>query len=68
MSPIAVITENVVNETPLLGQGDTEARPRPEASASRISETAAATTEPAMIAAHDTADLVASTVGASPAA
>jgi hypothetical protein len=68
MSPIAVITENVVSETPLLGQGDTEARPRPEASANRISETAAATTAPAMIAAHDTADLVASTVGASLAA
>jgi hypothetical protein len=62
MSPIAVITENVVSDAPLLGHGETEASPNPEASANRISETAAATTAPATMAPHDTADLDDSTV------
>ncbi len=61
---MAVITENFPREAPLLGHGDTAARSRPEASASKIRETEAATTAPAMIAPQETADVEASTVGA----
>jgi hypothetical protein len=42
---------------PLPGQGEMEAKPNPEPSASRIRETAVATNAPAMIAGHDVADL-----------
>jgi hypothetical protein len=56
------MTENVVSDAPLLGHGETDARPNPDANANRISDTAAATTAPATIAPHDTADLVDSTV------
>jgi hypothetical protein len=65
MSPIPVITENVTSEAPLPGQGDIAASPRPEDSANRIRETAAATTAPAVIAPQDTAEVEAATVGAS---
>jgi hypothetical protein len=64
MSPIAVIAEKVVSDAPLLGQGETAAKPRPDASANRINDTEAATTAPAMIAAHETAEVADSTVGA----
>ncbi|HEY6484591.1 MAG TPA: hypothetical protein VIY54_13790 [Steroidobacteraceae bacterium] len=48
--------EKVVADAPLLGQGDTEASPSPEPNATSNNEVAAATTVPAKIAAHDTAD------------
>jgi hypothetical protein len=57
ISQIAAVMANVVPEIPLLGQGETEAKPNPEPSASRIRETAVATNAPAMIADHDVADL-----------
>src|ERR1700679_3834837 len=57
ISQIAVVTANVVPEMPLPGQGDMEAKPKPEPSANRTRETAIATNAPAMIAGHDAADL-----------
>src|SRR5581483_2905343 len=60
---MAVMTEKLVRETPLEGHGDTAASPSPEASASNMRETEAATTAPAIIAPHDTAEVEASTVG-----
>jgi hypothetical protein len=53
---MAVITVNVVADTPLFGQADTEARPNPDPSAASTTEAAAATNAPAKIAGHDTAD------------
>jgi hypothetical protein len=53
---MAVITVNVVADTPLFGQADTEARPNPDPSAASTREAAAATNAPAKIAGHDTAD------------
>jgi hypothetical protein len=52
------MTEKDLSDAPLPGHGETEASPKPEAKASRISDTAAATTAPAMIAPQDTADPV----------
>src|SRR5690348_10479827 len=56
MSHIPAAMPKPAAERPLPDQGDTEARPRPDPRASRISETAAAVTAPAMIAAQDTAE------------
>jgi hypothetical protein len=47
---------NVVADTPLFGQGDTEARPNPDPSAASTKEAAAARIAPAKIAGHDTAE------------
>jgi hypothetical protein len=60
MNQIAVAAVNVVADAPLLGQGDTDASPRPVPSASNSTVAEAATKAPAMIAAHDTADVEAS--------
>jgi hypothetical protein len=57
---IAVITS--VPDVPLPDQGDTEAKPIPAASRTKISEVAAATTAPARMAAQDTAEVLASMV------
>jgi hypothetical protein len=47
MSQIAVIAVTVVTEAPEFGQGDTEASPQPDPSASRITDnTAVAKTPP----------------------
>src|ERR1700730_9337019 len=56
MSQMAVITEKVVAEAPLLGQGDMEAKQIPEPKAARIRLAAAAVTAPAKIAGQDAAD------------
>ena len=47
---MAVVTAKVVAEAPTLDQGDSEAKPNPAPSDSRISVTAAAATAPPMIA------------------
>jgi hypothetical protein len=47
---------NVEAETPESAQGKTDERPRPAPSANRASDIAAATTAPAAILAHETAD------------
>ena len=52
--------------TPELDQGETDANPRPDPSATRISELEAATTAPEMIAGNDTADIDASIVAPVP--
>ena len=57
MSHIAVITVKVVTEAPELGQGDTEARPKPDPRASRISVSAAAAKAPPMTAAQEIAEV-----------
>jgi len=62
MSHIAVITVNVVAEAPCPGHGDTEANPKPAPTARSMRDTDAATTAPARIAGHDTAELNDSTV------
>jgi hypothetical protein len=59
---IAVITRIGVPDAPLPDQGDTEAKPMPAATRTKISEVAAATTAPARMAAQDTAEVLASTV------
>jgi hypothetical protein len=46
ISHIAVITAKVVAEAPVLDHRDTEARPKPEPSAGRISENAASKSAP----------------------
>ena len=56
MSHIAVITVKVVTEAPEFGQGDTEARPKPDPRASRINDKAAVAKAPPMIAAQDIAE------------
>ena len=57
MSQMAVVTVNVVADTPRPGHGDISANPRPDPNASKISDTETATNAPAMIAAHEAADL-----------
>lgn len=57
MSQIAAVIVNVIAETPRFGQGEIDAKPSPDPNASRVSETAAATKAPAMIAGQDAADL-----------
>jgi hypothetical protein len=57
MSQIAVIAVKVVSEAPELGQGDTEARPKPDPRASRISDNAAVAKAPPMIAAQEIAEV-----------
>src|SRR6516165_7100991 len=59
--PVAMV--NVFRVTFELGHGDTEARPNPAPSASRISVTAAAVNAPPMIAPHATAEVRASLRG-----
>jgi hypothetical protein len=59
---IAVIITIDVVAAPLPVQGDTDAKPRPMASSTKISEVAAATRAPAKMAAQETADVLASTV------
>lgn len=48
MSQIAAITVKVVTEAPVLGQGDTDARPKPDPRARMISDNAAAANAPPM--------------------
>ena len=57
MSQIAVITVKAVTEAPELGQGDTEASPKPDPRASRISDNPAVAKAPPMIAAHEIAEI-----------
>jgi hypothetical protein len=57
MSQIAVIAVKVVAEAPEFGQGDTEAKPKPDPRASRISDNAAVAKAPPMIAAHEIAEV-----------
>src|SRR5271168_3778633 len=54
---MAVITVKVVTEAPELGQGDTEAKPKPDPRASRISDNAAAAKAPPIIAAQEIAEV-----------
>jgi Protein of unknown function (DUF3035) len=56
MSQIAVVTTNVVADTPLSAPDEIEAKPRPDPNAKNISEAAIATNAPAAIAGHDAAD------------
>src|ERR1700681_2011624 len=56
MSQIAVITEKVVTDAPLLGQGDMDAKPIPEPKVTKIRVVAAAVMAPAKIAGQDAAD------------
>jgi hypothetical protein len=56
MSQIAVVIANVVALTPRPGQGEIDANPSPEPSASNTSETDAATNAPAMMAGQEAAD------------
>src|SRR4029078_6305230 len=67
-SQIAVMTVKVVAEAPRSAHGETEARPKPEPSASRMRDTAQATRAPAMMAAHETADTADSSAGAAASA
>jgi hypothetical protein len=48
--------ENVTAEAPEVGQGEMEANPRPEPSASRTTVTDAAVKAPPIMAAQDTAE------------
>src|SRR6516165_7222534 len=57
MSQIAVIAVKVVTEAPEFGQGDTEARPKPDPRASSISDNAAIAKAPPMIAAQEIAEI-----------
>jgi hypothetical protein len=57
MSQIAVIAVKVVTEAPEFGQGDTEARPKPDPRAGRISSNAAVVKAPPMIAAQEIAEI-----------
>jgi hypothetical protein len=57
ISQIAVIAVKVVTEAPEFGQGDTDARPKPDPRASRISDNAAVAKAPPMIAAHEIAEV-----------
>jgi hypothetical protein len=56
MSQIAVVTVNVVADTPRSGQGEIDANPMPEPSANKTNETPAATKAPAMIAGQEAVD------------
>jgi hypothetical protein len=62
MSQTAVMAVKVATEAPFPGHGETEAKPTPVPRATRTNETAAATRAPAKIAAHDTAEIVDSTL------
>jgi hypothetical protein len=55
MSQIAVIAVKVVTEAPEFGQGDTEAKPKPDPRASRIRDNAAVANAPPIIAAQEIA-------------
>jgi hypothetical protein len=57
MSQIAVIAVKVVTEAPEFGQGDTEAKPKPDPRASKISDNAAVAKAPPMIAAQEIAEI-----------
>jgi|SRR5713101_101037 len=68
MSHTAVNIVKVAAEAPELDQGDTEARPKPDPSARRIKEDAAAAKAPPTIAGHEIAGVDDSKVrSASPA-
>ena len=60
INQIAVMTVNVVTEAPEPDQGDTDASPRTEPRAMRISDSAAAANAPPMIAGHATPEVEAS--------
>jgi hypothetical protein len=62
MSQIAVSAVKVITEAPEFGQGDTEARPKPDPRASRISDKAAVARAPPMIAVQEIAEVDASKV------
>ena len=57
MSQIAVIAVKVVTEAPEFGQGDTEARPKPDPRANRITDNEAVAKAPPMIAAQEIAEI-----------
>jgi hypothetical protein len=56
MSQMAVVTAKLVSDAPRSGQGDIEANPIPDPSATRTTVLAAATKAPAMMEGHDAAD------------
>jgi hypothetical protein len=62
MSQIAASVLRVTAVAPPFAHGDADASPRPEPSAINISVAATAAAVPAKIAAHETADVLASTV------
>jgi hypothetical protein len=62
MSHIAIIKVKVVAEAPELGQGDTEARPKPAPRARRIRDVAAAAKAPPRIGGQAIPEVEASTV------
>jgi len=62
VSHIAIITVKVVAETPKLGQGDTEDRPKPDPRARRIRDVAAIAKAPASIGGQAIPEVEASTV------
>jgi hypothetical protein len=55
MSQIAALAANVVAETPRAGQGEMDAKPRPDPNTNNTKETAVATNAPAMMAPQDAA-------------
>jgi hypothetical protein len=62
MSHIAIIMVKVVAEAPEFGQGDTDARPKPDPRASKIKEVATVAKAPAIIGGQAIPDVDASTV------
>jgi hypothetical protein len=62
ISHIAIIKVKAVAEAPELGQGDTEARPKPDPRARRIRDVAAAAKAPASIGGQAIPEVEASTV------
>ena len=62
ISHTAASTPNVVADGLELYHGETDAKPRPDPRASKISATAAIAKAPAMIAGHDTAEIALSRV------
>jgi hypothetical protein len=56
MSQIAVIAVKVVGDAPVSRQGDIDASPKPDPSATKSTEADIAMNAPAIIAVHDTAD------------
>jgi hypothetical protein len=62
MSHIAIIMVKVVAEAPEFGQGDTDARPKPDPRASRIRDVAAIAKAPASIGGQAIPEIDASTV------
>jgi hypothetical protein len=56
MSHIAVLTANVVADTPWPGQGEIDANPSPEPNVNKTNETETATNAPAMMAAQEAAE------------